>query len=73
MLELQYGSLEKSPRIISGRLVEKEVGSFTEELRRRMRYLHHLPITSQFELVEIDLQPPIISKDVLTKFGGLLF
>jgi hypothetical protein len=70
MLEMQYGSLEKSPRIIFGKLIEKEVGSLTEELRRRMRYLCHLPITSQFEIVEIDLQPPAISKEVLTYFEG---
>ncbi|KAJ8680100.1 hypothetical protein QAD02_015887 [Eretmocerus hayati] len=68
MLEMQYGSLEKSPLVISGKLMEKEVGSFTEELRKRMRYLCHLPITSQIEIVEIDLQPPIISEDVVDHF-----
>lgn len=73
MLEMQYGSLEKSPRIITGKLVEKEVGSFTEDLRRRMRYLGHLPVTSTFEIVEINLQPPIISREVLESFEGLLF
>ncbi|XP_031778817.1 RING finger protein 10 [Nasonia vitripennis] len=68
MLEMQYGSLERSPRVISGKLIEKEVGSFTEDLRRRMRYLCHLPVTSQFEIAEIDLLPPLISKEVLSSF-----
>ncbi|XP_011506010.1 PREDICTED: LOW QUALITY PROTEIN: RING finger protein 10 [Ceratosolen solmsi marchali] len=70
MLEMQYGSLEKSPQVISGTIIEKEVGSLTHDLRKRMRYLCHLPVTSQFEMVEIDLQPPIISKEVLTYFEG---
>lgn len=71
MLELQYGSLENCPQVISGKLIEKEVGSFTEELRRRMRYICHLPVTSQFEIVEIDLQPPIVSEEILKYFEGL--
>lgn len=70
MLEMQYGSLERSPRVISGKLIEKEVGSFTEDLRRRMRYLCHLPVTSQFEIAEIDLLPPLISNEVLSSFEG---
>ena len=68
---MQYGSLEKCPRTICGKLVEKEVGSYTEELRRRMRYLCHLPVTSQFEIAEIDLQPPIVSDKVIASFEGL--
>ncbi|XP_076282228.1 E3 ubiquitin-protein ligase RNF10 [Lasioglossum baleicum] len=72
MLEQQYGSLENSPHTIKGKLLEKEGGSITEDLRRRLRYLCHLPLTCQFELAEIDLQPPIISQEVLTSFQDQL-
>lgn len=72
MLELQYGSLENSPRTIKGKLLEKEGGSITEDLRRRLRYLCHLPLTCQFELAEIDLQPPIVTQEVLTSFQDQL-
>lgn len=72
MLELQYGSLENSPHIIEGKLLEKEGGSLTEDLRRRLRYLCHLPLTCQFELAEIDLKPPIVSQEVLTSFRDQL-
>ncbi|XP_012256522.2 RING finger protein 10 [Athalia rosae] len=72
MLELQYGSLEKSPPIITGKLLEKEAGSMTEQLRRRLRYLYHLPLTCQFEIAEIDLKPPIISKGNLAVFSDQL-
>ncbi|XP_053972100.1 RING finger protein 10 [Hylaeus volcanicus] len=68
MLEMQYGSLENSPHMITGKLLEKEGGSLTEDLRRRLRYLCHLPITCQFEVAEIELKPPIISEEVLSSF-----
>ena len=70
MLEMQYGSLDRCPRMIMGKLLEKEDGSLTEELRRRMRYLCHLPITCQFEIAEIELLPPLVSEDVLEQFRG---
>ncbi|XP_043250349.1 RING finger protein 10 [Colletes gigas] len=68
MLEMQYGSLENSPHVITGKLLEKEGGSLTEDLRRRLRYLCHLPITCQFEVAEIELKPPIVSQEVLSSF-----
>ncbi|XP_014215587.1 RING finger protein 10 isoform X2 [Copidosoma floridanum] len=67
MLEMQYGSLEKSPLKISGTLLQREVGSIDEERRGKMRYLAHLPVTSQFEFVEIDLGS-FVSDEVLRSF-----
>lgn len=69
MLEKQYGSLEKSPLTISGTVLEREVNSLTEEIRNKMRYLSHLPVTSQYELVEIDLRSQV-SDDVFKCFQG---
>ena len=71
MLEMQYGNLENCPKTISGKLLEKEVGSLTEDLRRRMRYLCHLPVTCQFEIAEIELNTPTISEEVLEFFAGI--
>lgn len=73
MLEMQYGSLENSPHVITGKLLEKEAGSVTEDLRRRLKYLRHLPITCQFEVAEIELKPPIVSEEVLSSFQGNFF
>jgi hypothetical protein len=70
MLEHYYGSLEHCPPILTGRITEKESGSMTEELRHRLRYLQHLPITCQFEVAEIQLKPPILSKETLDCFQG---
>lgn len=70
MLEMQYGSLEYCPHVITGKLLEKEAGICTEELRRRLRYLCHLPLTCPFELAEIELKPPLVSEEVLRAFHG---
>ncbi|XP_015116656.1 RING finger protein 10 [Diachasma alloeum] len=68
MLEVQYGDLEHSPRTLTGKILEKESGSFTEDLRKRMRYLCHLPLTCSFEIAEIELTTPLVSPDVLDYF-----
>lgn len=70
MLEMQYGNLEQCPPVITGKLLEKEASICTEELRRRLRYLCHLPLTCPFELAEIELKPPLVSKEVLQAFHG---
>jgi hypothetical protein len=72
MLEMQYGSLEYCPHVITGKLLEKEASICTEELRRRLRYLCHLPVTCPFELAEIELKPPLVSKKVLQAFHDQL-
>lgn len=72
MLEMQYGSLENSPHVITGKLLEKESGSLTDDLRRRLRYLCHLPLTCQFEIAEIELKPPTVSEGVLLSFHDKL-
>ncbi|XP_968231.2 E3 ubiquitin-protein ligase RNF10 [Tribolium castaneum] len=69
MLEYTYGSLENSPEILSGKILEKEGGSMTEELRKRLRYLQHLPVTCQFEVAEIQLKQPIVNKETLEHFN----
>jgi len=70
MLEMEYGSLEYCPPVITGKLLEKEASICTEELRRRLRYLCHLPLTCPFELAEIELKLPLVSENVLHVFHG---
>lgn len=70
ILERQYGGLENAPPIVKGPILEIETGSMTEELRKRLRYLQHLPLTCQFQVVEIDLQPPLVSPETKEFFKG---
>ncbi|XP_074029402.1 E3 ubiquitin-protein ligase RNF10 isoform X2 [Leptinotarsa decemlineata] len=68
MLEHTYGSLEFGPKTLTGRILEKEGGSMTEDLRKRLRYLQHLPVTCQFEVAEIQLKQPVVNKETMEYF-----
>lgn len=69
MLQCEYGSLAAAPAMIRGKIVQKESCSMSEVLRKRLKYLQHLPVTSQFEVVEIGLDHAVLSDDVWAKFG----
>lgn len=40
----------------------------TEDLRMRLRYLRHLPVTCNFDVVEVTLRFPVISKATIAMF-----
>uniref|UniRef100_A0A7N8XAI2 E3 ubiquitin-protein ligase RNF10 n=1 Tax=Mastacembelus armatus TaxID=205130 RepID=A0A7N8XAI2_9TELE len=65
----EYGSLEASPDSITGTVVEIVGHTVTEDIRRRHRYLAHLPLTCEFSICELALQPPILSKETLDMFA----
>jgi len=68
MLQLMFGSLELSPQNIRGRIVQIKNCSMNEDLRKRLKYLQHLPVSSVFEIVEIEFEHGTISKDVYDIF-----
>lgn len=55
MLQAQWCELRCAPTRISGRILQKDSCSMTDVLRKRLKYLQHLPVGSQFEIVEIQL------------------
>ena len=71
MLQLQYGCLETAPHKIRGRIVQMESCSLNEDLRKRLKYLQHLPVSSQFNVVEIEFDSETISGEVMESFRGL--
>lgn len=68
MLQVMYGSLDKSPQKISGKIVHKDSCSMSEDLRKRLKYLQHLPVCTQFEVVEVEFEMDVISNEVLVQF-----
>uniref|UniRef100_A0A3B5R061 E3 ubiquitin-protein ligase RNF10 n=1 Tax=Xiphophorus maculatus TaxID=8083 RepID=A0A3B5R061_XIPMA len=65
----EYGSLEACPDSITATVVEIVGHTVNEEIRRRHRYLAHLPLTCEFSICELALQPPILSKETLDTFA----
>ncbi|XP_071094265.1 E3 ubiquitin-protein ligase RNF10-like [Haliotis cracherodii] len=66
----EYGRLEDCPDTITANIVDTEIIFMTEELRKRLRYLNHLPLTCEFQVAELALKPPLLSKDTLRHFAG---
>lgn len=65
----EYGSLERCPETITATVVEIDGFTVTEEVRRRHRYLCHLPLTCEFSVCEMSLGPPAVSQETLTYFA----
>lgn len=68
MLQAMYGSLDRAPHTINGKIIQKEIRSMTEEYRKRLKYLQHLPVTCHFEIAEINLDQTIVSNAILVEF-----
>jgi len=69
-LQQEYGSLEDCPLDLSAKIVAIKRMFMTEDVRKRLRYLNHIPLTCEFHVVELDLRPPLLSKDTLKMFRG---
>ncbi|ALC44088.1 CG12099, partial [Drosophila busckii] len=68
MLQACYGTLDMAPMLIEAQILQKEQHSMDEEHRRKFTCLGHLPLTCQFSVVEVELQPPTISNSILKLF-----
>lgn len=68
MLQAMYGSLDRGPVTITSKILQKESQSMDEDLRKKFTCLGHLPLTCQFEIVEVQFQPPMISDEILKMF-----
>ncbi|KAK9117707.1 hypothetical protein Sjap_016654 [Stephania japonica] len=62
-----YGSYDLLPPRINGEIVQLESVIQSEAMRRRYRYLSHLPLTTTFQLCEIDIGK-ILPRDALSPF-----
>ncbi|XP_075071139.1 E3 ubiquitin-protein ligase RNF10 isoform X2 [Mixophyes fleayi] len=65
----EYGSLERCPETITASVVEIDGFTVSEDVRRRHRYLCHLPLTCEFSICEMALGPPAVSQETLAYFA----
>lgn len=72
MLQQMFDSLDKSPQKIQGKIVQIECCTMNEDLRKRLKYLQHLPVSSVFEVVEIEFLNDFVPLDVVDLFKGKL-
>ncbi|MED6105927.1 hypothetical protein PIB30_000051 [Stylosanthes scabra] len=50
-----YGSYDMFPHRITGKILQMETVTQSEAMRRRYKFLSHFPLTTTFQLCEIDL------------------
>lgn len=70
ILQEMFGSLDKAPHQLRGRIVQIESCTMDETLRKRLKYLHHLPLASVFEVVELEFEKDFVPPHVVEKFKG---
>eukprot|EP01134_Creolimax_fragrantissima_P002908 CFRG2908T1 len=63
----QFGSLENCPPRLLGKVLDLTEGTITEETRKKVRYLSHLPLTTQYLTAELDITP-YLSAHVLAEY-----
>lgn len=54
-LTSEYSSMNKCPSVIRAKIISNDSLFMTEENRKRFKYLSHLPLHSEFKIVELDL------------------
>ncbi|CAG7837727.1 unnamed protein product [Allacma fusca] len=56
------------PQVVQFRVIEKEYVIMMDDVRKRLKFLQHLPLTSNVQLIEVELKPPIVTEEVLAEF-----
>ena len=72
MLVKEYGAFEACPPIIKGVILEKDGSNMSEDLRNKLRFLKHVPVTCYFEVAELALDKQIVSATTRDHFGPQL-
>lgn len=69
MLQAQFGSLAICPPVMTGRIVQREHFSVCEGLRKRSKYLQHLPLTSIICVAEVAFREEVFTAEVHGMFA----
>lgn len=72
MLVKEYGTFEACPPVIKGLILEKDGSNMREDLRNKLRFLKHVPVTCYFEVAELELSKQIVSAKTRDHFGPQL-
>ncbi|CBQ73010.1 conserved hypothetical protein [Sporisorium reilianum SRZ2] len=68
-----YGAYAKLPRNLAVKVGGADEGSMNEELRRRCKYLHHIPMAADVVFIEVDWEGmDLISKATLRPYEQAL-
>lgn len=69
VLKSEYGEYQLFPKALEVVVEGVEETTLTEELRKKFKYLGHLPLSCDITFIEIDLKR-VVSKETLENFSG---
>ena len=73
MIWRSFGSTPSTwPQQIEFRILEIEYITMTPELRKRFKFLQHVPVNTCVQLIEVELKAPMIPDEVLKYFAPQL-
>ncbi|CAG9114655.1 unnamed protein product [Plutella xylostella] len=72
LLTASWGHLASAPSVLRARVLHRETLSLVESSRKHMPYAAHLPLHCPFDIVELDLQPPIVTTDAINSHWDAL-
>jgi hypothetical protein len=73
MLWRSFGTAPATwPQLLQFRILEIECLTMTVELRKRFKFLQHVPVNTCVQLVEVELKCPLIQEEVLSYFAPQL-
>uniref|UniRef100_UPI00358F985F E3 ubiquitin-protein ligase RNF10 isoform X2 n=1 Tax=Myxine glutinosa TaxID=7769 RepID=UPI00358F985F len=65
----EYGTPTACPNRFSGSLISKEAFTMTQAMRKRFKYLDHIPLGCSFVFYELDLDSSVVSPETLQCFS----
>jgi hypothetical protein len=68
MLLFEFENFDKLPELITGKILETEKETVTEEIRKYFKYLSYIPLGADIFFIEVDLSN-IVSKKTMKHFG----
>jgi len=68
MLLSEYSVFTNFPKYLTAKIISAESYFMSEDNRKRFKYLSHLPLNSEFKVVEVELTEKYVSKKTLNVF-----
>jgi hypothetical protein len=65
----EYQTFQKCPQLIQGTIVACQSFFLSEENRKRFKYLSHLPLHSEFKIVEVEFDNKVLSQQTKDMFS----
>lgn len=68
----EFSNFKNCPPVLEAPILHIESFIMTEDLRKRHKYLSHLPLSCEYQIAELDLRSPLLSQETLDEFQDMI-